>query len=66
MALVLVATGTGCRVFSADIDWTVELPDHFVWAIAHDIEGGCLAIVDEMWNPALHRRRQDLGTDDSH
>ena len=57
MALVLVATGTGCRVFSADNDSTVELPDHFVWAIAHDIEGGCLAIVDEtdIW------RRSDSG-----
>ena len=51
MPLVLVATGAGCRVFSGDGGDTVELPDRFVWAIAHDIEGGCVAIVDgkEIW-----------------
>ena len=46
MPLVLVATGAGCRVFSGDGGDTVELPGRFVWAIARDIEGGCLAIVD--------------------
>jgi hypothetical protein len=57
MALVLVATGNGCCVFSGDSDGTVELPGRFVWAIAHDIGGGCLAIVDEtdIW------RRSDSG-----
>jgi hypothetical protein len=51
MAVVLVATGAGCRVFSSDSDETVELPGRCVWAIAHDIGGGCLAIVDgdEIW-----------------
>ena len=66
MALVLVATGTGCRVFSADIDWTVELPDHFVWAIAHDIEGSFLAIVDgkEIWRRSASGEWSPVATAD--
>jgi hypothetical protein len=51
MALVLVATGAGCRVFSTDGDETVELPGQCMWAIARDLGGSCLAIVDgqEIW-----------------
>jgi hypothetical protein len=66
MALVLVATGTGCGVFSADNDSTVELPDHFVWAIAHDIEGGCLAIVDgkEIWRRSARGEWSPVATAD--
>jgi hypothetical protein len=66
MALVLVATGTGCRVFSADNDWTVELPDHFVWAIAHDIEGSFLAIVDgkEIWRRSASGEWSPVATAD--
>jgi hypothetical protein len=51
MAFVLVATSAGCRVFSTDRDRRVELPGRCVWAIAHDLGGACLAIVDgdEIW-----------------
>jgi hypothetical protein len=51
MALVLVATSTGCRVFSSNSDGRVELPGRCVWAISHDVGGAGLAIVDgkEIW-----------------
>ena len=51
MAFVLVATSTGCRVFSDDSDGQIELAGRFVWAMARDDEGGCVAIVDqtEIW-----------------
>ncbi len=47
MALVLVATSSGCRVFSSDGEGEIELPGRFVCAMARDIGGSCLAIVDE-------------------
>ena len=50
MAFVLVATSTGCRVFSDDRDGQIELAGRIVWAMARDHEGGCLAIVDETAN----------------
>lgn len=51
MTEVLVATNTGCRLFSGKSDSSVELAGRSVWAIASDLRGGCLAIVDgkEIW-----------------
>jgi hypothetical protein len=47
MGLVLVATSRGCRVFSGDGDEKVEIADRQVWAVAPDIGGALVAIVDE-------------------
>jgi hypothetical protein len=47
MALVLVATGNGCRVFTDEGEGETELPGRCVWAMAPDVAGGCIAIVDE-------------------
>jgi hypothetical protein len=66
MAFVLVATSTGCRVFSSDSDGRVELPGRCVWAIAHDIGGGCLAIVDgkEIWRRRAGAQWSPVATTD--
>jgi hypothetical protein len=66
MASVLVATGNGCRVFSSDSDQQIELPGRCVWAIARDISGGCVAIVDgtEIWRRSLDAQWSLVATTD--
>ena len=67
MPLVLVATGAGCRVFSGDGEGTVEVPGRFVWAIARDIGGGCVAIVDgkEIWRRSASGEWSPVATADA-
>jgi len=66
MALVLVATSTGCRVFSGDGDGKVEIADRQVWALAPDIGGAVLAIVDgkEIWRRSANAEWSLLATAD--
>jgi hypothetical protein len=66
MAFVIVATSTGCRVFSEDSDGQIELAGRFVWAMARDHEGGCLAIVDEteIWRRSMSGEWSQVATTD--
>ena len=56
MAIVLAATGAGCRVFGESGEMASELPGRTVSFITRDPDGNCLAIVDEkqIW-------KRDLG-----
>jgi len=47
MAVVLVATGAGCRVFGENGEAVPELPGRAVSFLAKEPGGSCLAIVDE-------------------
>jgi hypothetical protein len=51
MASIFVATSRGCQVFSSDGEGKLELPGHPVWAIAPDVGGACVAVVDgnQIW-----------------
>jgi hypothetical protein len=51
MAIVLVATDSGCRVFSGTGEGEVELAGRQVCALAPQAGGACLAVVDrrEVW-----------------
>ena len=51
MAIVLVATDAGCRVFGGAGEGEIELPDRQVCALTLDACGVCLAVVDrqEVW-----------------
>jgi len=51
MNAILVATGSGCRVFSATGEGPTELAGRLVSALAPDIGGACLAVGDkeEIW-----------------
>jgi hypothetical protein len=66
MALILVATAAGCRVFSDDSDGQTELAGRFVWAMARDRERGCLAIVDEteIWRRSTSGEWSQVATTD--
>jgi predicted Rdx family selenoprotein len=51
MAIVLVATHPGCRIFAGTGAPAIEFPDRRVSAVAPEVGGTCLAIVDgqEIW-----------------
>ncbi len=66
MASVLVATSTGCRVFSGDGDGKIEISDRPVWAMAPDIGGAFLAIVDgkDIWRRSANAEWLIVATSD--
>ena len=51
MAAILVATGSGCRVFTDAVEGMIELSGRQVSALAPAAGGACLAVVDgqEIW-----------------
>jgi hypothetical protein len=56
MAVVLIATGAGCRVFGENGETALELPGRSVSFLTREPDGSCLAIVNEneIW-------RRDIG-----
>jgi hypothetical protein len=66
MAYILVATSRGCQVFSSDGEAKLELPGRAVWAIAPDVAGACVAIVDEnqIWRRSASAEWSRVATTD--
>jgi len=61
---ILVATGFGCRMFSRAGEAPTELPGRLVSALAPDIGGACLAVVDkqQIWRRSANGQWSQLAT----
>lgn len=61
---ILVATGFGCRVFSPSGEGPTELAGRYVSALAPEIGGACLAVVDqnEIWRRSANGEWSQVAT----
>jgi hypothetical protein len=59
---ILVATGFGCRMFGRAGEAPTELPGRLVSALAPDIGGACLAVVDkqQIWRRSANGQWSQL------